>query len=87
MTILPVLDNDTDPDGDVLVITNVSPVPETVGRLDLIDGGRALQFTPAANAAGGASFRYTVSDGRCLARPPSVTRAPRAGRALAAGPG
>jgi len=63
-TILPVLDNDTDPDGDVLVITNVSPVPETVGRLDLIDGGRALQFTPAANAAGGASFRYTVSDGR-----------------------
>lgn len=63
-TILPVLDNDTDPDGDVLVITGVSPVPETVGRIDLIDGGRALQFTPSPTAAGGASFRYTVSDGR-----------------------
>lgn len=63
-TILPVLDNDTDPDGDVLVITNLSPLPETTGRLDLIDGGRALQFTPGTAAAGGASFRYTVSDGR-----------------------
>lgn len=62
-TILAVLDNDTDPDGDVLTITNVTPVPEGVGRVDLIDGGRALQFTPALGATS-ASFRYTVDDGR-----------------------
>ena len=63
-TVLPVLDNDTDPDGDVLVIADFSAIPETMGHLDPIDGGRALQFTPAADAAGSASFRYTVSDGR-----------------------
>jgi hypothetical protein len=63
-TILAVLDNDTDPDGDVLVITNFSEIDPSVGKLDAIDGGRALQFTPAASTVGGTSFRYTVSDGR-----------------------
>ncbi|WP_344201811.1 Ig-like domain-containing protein [Pseudolysinimonas kribbensis] len=63
-TVLPVLDNDTDPDGDVLVITDFTAIPDSLGHLDPIDGGRALQFTPAADAAGSASFRYTVSDGR-----------------------
>src|SRR5690606_35860743 len=46
-TILPVLDNDSDPDGDVLVIREPSSVAEATGRLELIDDGRALQFTPA----------------------------------------
>lgn len=63
-TILPVLDNDTDPDGDVLVITNVDPLPESIGRLDYIDGGRALQFTPGTATSGSATVRYTVEDGR-----------------------
>ncbi|GAB3411469.1 Ig-like domain-containing protein [Schumannella luteola] len=63
-TVLPVLDNDTDPDGDVLVITDFTQIPQEIGRLDLIDGGRALQYTPSANAVGTASFRYTASDGR-----------------------
>lgn len=62
-TILAVLDNDTDPDGDVLVITRHTDVPEAVGVIDVIDGGRALQFTPALGATS-ASFRYTVDDGR-----------------------
>ncbi|WP_219995745.1 Ig-like domain-containing protein [Schumannella sp. 10F1B-5-1] len=63
-TVLPVLDNDTDPDGDVLVITDFTAIDPAVGRLDLIDNGRALQYTPAANAVGTSSFRYTASDGR-----------------------
>ncbi|WBU39231.1 Ig-like domain-containing protein [Homoserinibacter sp. YIM 151385] len=63
-TILPVLDNDTDPDGDVLVVTNFSEMPETIGRLDYIDGGRALQFTPGTAESGVANVRYTVEDGR-----------------------
>ena len=63
-TILSVLDNDSDPDGDVLVITNWDPVSESTGRLDPIDGSRALQFTPAEGYTGTITFNYTVDDGR-----------------------
>ena len=64
-TILPVLDNDEDVDGDVLTVKSTTPtaLSTSVGKLDVIDGGRALQFTPAPNASS-ASFRYTVTDGR-----------------------
>lgn len=62
-TIIPVLDNDTDPDGDVLVVSRNSGVDAAQGVLDVIDGGRALQFTPAPGTTS-ASFRYTVDDGR-----------------------
>lgn len=63
-TILPVLDNDSDPDGDVLVISAHDAIAETTGRLDLIDGGRALQFTPADGFVGTINFNYTIDDGR-----------------------
>lgn len=63
-TILSVLDNDSDPDGDVLVVSEHGEVAETTGRLDLIDGDRALQFTPAPGFVGSIRFSYTVDDGR-----------------------
>ncbi|WP_395242851.1 Ig-like domain-containing protein [Agromyces sp. MMS24-K17] len=63
-TIVEVLANDTDPDGDVLTIATVTGVSESAGVLDVIDGGRALQFTPAEGAVGTTSFRYAVDDGR-----------------------
>ncbi|MFB9642212.1 Ig-like domain-containing protein [Agromyces lapidis] len=63
-TILEVLENDTDPDGDVLTVAELPTASGAAGRLELIDGGRALQFTPEKGAAGTASFRYTVDDGR-----------------------
>ncbi|QEO15695.1 tandem-95 repeat protein [Agromyces intestinalis] len=63
-TIVEVLANDTDPDGDVLTIAAVKGVSESAGVLDVIDGGRALQFTPAEGAVGTTSFRYSVDDGR-----------------------
>ena len=63
-TVLEVLENDTDPDGDVLTVAETTEVAESQGRLEVIDGGRALQFTPAEGAAGTVSFRYTVDDGR-----------------------
>jgi hypothetical protein len=63
-TVLPVLANDTDPDGDVLTITDLSVIPEAQGTLDLVSGGRAVQFTPAKEVSGTISFRYTVDDGR-----------------------
>ena len=63
-TVLAVLNNDTDPDGDVLTITNFSQISKKMGRIDAIDGGRALQFTPGTATSGTASLRYSVSDGR-----------------------
>jgi large repetitive protein len=63
-TILEVLENDTDPDGDVLTVAGTTEISDAAGRLELIDGGRALQFAPAEGAAGTVSFRYSVEDGR-----------------------
>ena len=63
-TVLPVLSNDTDQDGDVLTITTVDPVPTEQGRVDVIDGGRSVQFTPSSAEVATASFRYTITDGR-----------------------
>jgi hypothetical protein len=63
-TILDVLANDTDPDGDVLTITSVSSIPDSAGKLELIQGNRALQFVPTATFSGTVSFRYAISDGR-----------------------
>lgn len=63
-TIIAALDNDTDPDGDVLTITNFRDVPESAGIVELIDDGRALQFDPADGASGTVSVPYTISDGR-----------------------
>lgn len=63
-TVLPVLANDTDPDGDVLTISDVTPVPASQGTVELVEGGRAIQFTPADGLSGTISFRYAVDDGR-----------------------
>src|SRR5690606_41909526 len=63
-TVLPVLENDSDPDGDVLVISAYDAIAESTGTLDPIDGGRALQFTPAPGFIGNIAFSYTVDDGR-----------------------
>lgn len=63
-TVLSPLDNDTDPDGDVLTIPELPSIPADFGTLQLIDDARALQFTPASGASGQITFRYTASDGR-----------------------
>jgi|GEM_PF-2396860 len=55
-----VLSNDSDPDGDSLSITSIAG--ETNGTA-VIDNDR-IDFTPAANFNGQASFSYTVSDGQ-----------------------
>ena len=63
-TVLPVLDNDSDQDGDVLTITKVDSLDSAQGTVDVIEGGRALQYTAPAGDISSASFRYTISDGR-----------------------
>ena len=61
---LPVLLNDTDPNGDVLVISEVDRLDERIGRLDIIADGQLLQLTLESGAIGSFAFTYTITDGR-----------------------
>lgn len=62
-TRLPVLDNDTDPDGDTLIAELVGPQPAGA-EVRQTDGGLALQIDVPPDAAGQFTFRYKISDGR-----------------------
>jgi uncharacterized repeat protein (TIGR01451 family) len=55
---IPVLANDSDPDGDALTIISVSP---TNGTANIV--GTNVVFTPATNFIGAATAGYTISDG------------------------
>ncbi|WP_370401600.1 tandem-95 repeat protein [Sulfitobacter sp. JB4-11] len=57
--IIPVLDNDTDPNGDVLTVTEATS-PD--GTVEITPEG-ALIFTPAENFNGNTSITYSVDDG------------------------
>jgi hypothetical protein len=57
---IPVLINDSDPDGDPLtVVSSTQPAHGTVGCT-----ARACSYTPAAAYSGHDSFSYTISDGQ-----------------------
>jgi large repetitive protein len=62
-TLLPVLDNDNDPDGDVLVAALAEAQP-SIGTVQPIQNGGSLQIAVAEDASGSASFQYEVDDGR-----------------------
>lgn len=65
-TVLPVLDNDSDLDGDVLTASPTS-APEW-GTISVARGGRALQISGVdANQTGSTSFSYEASDGQASA--------------------
>jgi hypothetical protein len=74
---LPVLLNDTDPNGDVLVISEVDRLDDRVGRLDVIADGQLLQLTLASSATGSVVFSYTITDGRGGSDTATVTVAVR----------
>ncbi len=63
-TVLPVLLNDTDPNGDVLVISAFDTLDPSQGRLDLISEGQQLQLTLEPGVTGVVAFTYTITDGR-----------------------
>lgn len=63
-TVLPVLLNDYDPNGDVLVIDSTTALDPAIGRLDIITQRQQLQLTLAPGASGVISFGYSISDGR-----------------------
>jgi hypothetical protein len=56
-----VLDNDTDVDGDALMVTSVGASANGVATI--VNGGQAVVFTPSDNFAGITTFTYTISDG------------------------
>ncbi|MFC8302228.1 Ig-like domain-containing protein [Specibacter sp. NPDC057265] len=63
-TLLPVLYNDSDPDGDVLTVRD-SAGSIAAGTLQTVYGGTGLQITVPADAPTGTeSFSYTADDGR-----------------------
>jgi|GEM_PF-1759490 len=67
------LANDTDPDGDALIISKINGnavIPgairskSTSGSMALSKDSRTLTFTPSSSFVGEASFTYTASDGK-----------------------
>jgi hypothetical protein len=61
-----VLENDTDPNHDALVVASVGPVVGVAGgAAEPVNGGRAIRYRsgPPGLVRPTASFRYTVSDG------------------------
>ncbi|QGH69546.1 Ig-like domain-containing protein [Pseudactinotalea sp. HY158] len=62
--VLPVLFNDSDPDGDLLTVTDVGSVPENFGALELVHDGRAVQLHAGGGAGGTVQVDYSISDGR-----------------------
>ncbi|WP_240643829.1 Ig-like domain-containing protein [Antribacter gilvus] len=62
-TVLPVLSNDVDPDGDVMTAA-VAQAPAGPVVVDAVLGGAAVQATVPADATGTSSFTYEVTDGR-----------------------
>src|SRR5690606_38132106 len=62
-TILPVLGNDVDPDGDVMTASLAGDSPGNA-TVQAIMGGAALQVVVPEDATGTGSFRNSVSDGR-----------------------
>ncbi|MCU1551494.1 MAG: tandem-95 repeat protein [Glaciihabitans sp.] len=76
-SVLPVLLNDYDPNGDVLAITDVTSINAEQGHLDLINDRQQLQLTLTSTASGTISFHYTISDGRGGTASAAVTVAVR----------
>ena len=62
-TILPILDNDSDPDGDIITVVDTPTAGDGV-TLQLVHGGAGLQAVVAAGASGTRSFTYRITDGR-----------------------
>ncbi len=63
-TVVPVLLNDYDANGDVLVVSDLVPIDEAVGRIELINERQQIQVTLTPGTTGEIRFPYSISDGR-----------------------
>ncbi len=59
---IPVLDNDSDANGDALTLDSVTQPEDGSGEVTI--EGASVRFTPAEGFAGESAFTYSVSDGR-----------------------
>lgn len=57
---IPVLGNDSDPDGDTITVTAIGPV---TGGTATLNANGTITFTPSNGFTGQATFTYTISDG------------------------
>jgi hypothetical protein len=58
-----VLTNDTDADGDQLIITDVHQDAIHHGKVEIASDGRSILYTPDLDFSGSDTFEYCVSDG------------------------
>ena len=68
-TLLPVLLNDYDANADVLVITEYTPIDDSIGRLDLVTRNQQLLLTLPGTAVGTVLLRATRSATDAAASP------------------
>ncbi len=71
-TVLHVLDNDSDPSGDILAVSEVTAPDNPAATLAIAPDGQTVEVT-LAEGSGDVHFRYTVDDGRGLNASAAVT--------------
>ncbi|MEV0677859.1 Ig-like domain-containing protein [Actinosynnema sp. NPDC050436] len=71
-TVLHVLDNDSDPAGDILAVSDVTAPDNAAATLAIAPDGQTVEVTLPEDA-GDVHFRYTVDDGRGLNATAAVT--------------
>jgi hypothetical protein len=64
VTALPVLLNDYDPNGDALVIDQVTTIPAGLGEIYISSDRNQVMVRLGADAVGTTQFDYSISDGR-----------------------
>lgn len=73
VTALPVLLNDYDPNGDALVIEEVSAIPAALGDVFINADRNQVMIRLNPDASGSTDFSYTISDGRGAEASATVT--------------
>ncbi len=68
-----VLQNDFDRNGDILLITDVEPIPPEQGIVVMSSDRRTIQYTPTGGFVGTVTFVYGISDGQGGAARATVT--------------
>lgn len=63
-TLLPVLLNDYDVNGDALVVESAVAVGGSTAEVSIVDGRQKVQLTLPPSITGAVSIRYSISDGR-----------------------
>lgn len=69
--LIPVLANDSDPDGDALTIIDVTA--PTYGRAYIVDGGQQIYYRARRGSISSDSFVYTIDDGHGATASATVT--------------